>query len=264
MRRAVNLCAFVVALAGTNLKASLALRGAFWLQATFMLLNNVTFFTMWLIFFDRFEQVGGWQLHDVTVVFGVVAGGFGLAAVLAGGVPVLAKAIVEGELDPLLVQPKSALVQSAASRSTASGWGDLATGVGFLAIGGRSDVGILLTAPLAIVASGAAFAGMGILFQSLAFWLGRVETLARQLAEFTLTFSLYPRPLFGGALRVLLFTAVPAGFVGWLPVNAVREPGAATTALALVGAGGLFALAAVVFERGLRQYESGNRFGLRG
>lgn len=255
--------AFTVALAGTNLKSSLALRGAFWLQAAFMLLNNLAFFTMWLIFFHRFEEVGGWRLEDVAVVFGVVAAGYGLTAVFAGGVPVLASAIVEGELDSLLVQPKSVLVQAAGSRSTASGWGDLATGVGFLVVAGGDGPGLLVI-PFAVLASAVAFAGTGILFQSLAFWLGRIEALSRQLAEFTLTFGLYPRPLFGGALRVVLFTVLPAGFVSWLPVEAVRAPSVAGTGLALLGALALFAIASLAFGRGLGQYASGNRFGMRG
>ena len=39
-----------------------------------------------------------------------------------------------------------------------------------------------------------------------------------------MTFSLYPRPLFGGAISFLLYTVLPAGFVGFLPVELVRAP----------------------------------------
>ena len=47
---------FLRALVATNLKASFALRGAFWMQVFFMLFNNLIFFVMWWIFFDRFEE----------------------------------------------------------------------------------------------------------------------------------------------------------------------------------------------------------------
>jgi len=35
--------------------------------------------------------------------------------------------------------------------------------------------------------------------------------VATQLWELLVTFSLYPEPLFGGALRLVLFTVLPAG-----------------------------------------------------
>jgi ABC-2 type transport system permease protein len=263
MRSVMNQARFGIALAGTNLKASFALRAAFWLQAVFMLLNNVTFFTMWLIFFHRFNQVGGWRLDDVAVIFGVVAAGYGLASVFAGGAGTLARAIVDGELDPLLVQPKSVLVQSIGSRSSASGWGDFATGVCFLGVTGRLGVSGLPVAVLAILASAVAFAAVAVIMHSMAFWLGRIETLARQLIDFTLTFSLYPRPLFGGSIRILLFTVLPAGFVGWLPSAAVRDPGVGTVATTLAASVGVLLFASFVFGRGIRRYESGNRFGMR-
>ena len=118
-----------------------------------------------------------------------------------------------------------------------------------------------LAAPLAIAGSALAFGGVGVAFQSLAFWAGRSSELSRQLSEFTLTFSLYPRPLFGGFVRLMLFSLLPAAFVGWLPVEAVREPGWQASLLALAGATLMVLLASAVFARGLRRYESGSRFG---
>jgi len=36
------------------------------------------------------------------------------------------------------------------------------------------------------------------------------------LWELLITFSLYPEPLFGGALRLALFAVLPAAFVGYI------------------------------------------------
>lgn len=57
----------------------------------------------------------------------------------------------------------------------------------------------------------------------LAFWRERIDPLARQLWEFLLTFSVYPSPLFSGALRLVLSTLVPAGSIGYLPLSLVRN-----------------------------------------
>ncbi len=172
---------FALGLTATNLKASFALRGAFWLQELAMLLNNVFFFSIWWIFFHRFEEIGGWRVSDVAALYGTVAGGFGCAVLLGGGVRDLSRQIIEGDLDALLVQPKSVLLQAVGSRTVASGWGELGTSVLFLWISGLVTLKTLPLAVLAVLASGAVFAASGVLIHSLAFWLGRVETLARQL-----------------------------------------------------------------------------------
>ena len=54
-----------------------------------------------------------------------------------------------------------------------------------------------------------------------------------------LTFSTYPATLFDGFVKVLLFTAVPAGFVSYLPVQAVRALSLWDAALAVAGPRGL-------------------------
>jgi ABC-2 type transport system permease protein len=104
----------------------------------------------------------------------------------------------------------------------------------------------------------------GIVFFSLAFWLGRVETLARQMWELLITFSLYPEPLFGGMLRLVLFSLLPAGFVGYVPARLVEGPSSALVLLLAAAVAAYLAIAALVFDRGLRRYASGSRFGAFG
>jgi ABC-2 type transport system permease protein len=98
------------------------------------------------------------------------------------------------------------------------------------------------------------------LVHSAAFWLGRTESASRQLYEVTLMFSLYPDTLFTGPMRWILFSIIPAGFVGYLPAAEIRSPSVGTAFA--IGAGVLAygALSAWVFERGLRTYSSGSRF----
>jgi ABC-2 type transport system permease protein len=263
MARALSTLRFARALTSMNLRASLALRGAFWLQAAFMVGNNLAFFTTWWLLFARFKELGGWRLADMMTLFGVVASGFGASVVFAGGARRLARMIADGELDPLLVQPKPVLLHAVGSASTASGWGDMVTGVGMLYLAGRLEPASLPFVLLAVATSAVTFTAVGVLFQSLAFWLGDVEQLSRQLWELTLTFALYPRPLFEGGVSVLLYTVVPAGFVGFLPVEVVRQP-SALLCLAAFGVALLWwGLALGVFALGLRRYESGSRFGAR-
>jgi len=111
-----------------------------------------------------------------------------------------------------------------------------------------------------IVASAMIFAACGVVFFSLAFWLGRVETVATQLWELLVTFSLYPEPLFGGTLRLVLFTALPAGFVGYMPIRILHAPSLTSVTILVCVAIGYVCLAVWLFDRGLRRYVSGSRF----
>ena len=266
MRRhaAVGHLAFATALLATNLKASLAQRAAFTMQVLFMILNNVTFFVFWWALMQRVDTIRGWNLADIKVLFGIVAAGFGLAVTLAGGVRHLARFIDEGELDTLLTQPRAVLPYALGLRMQASGVGDVLSGIAFILWSGQVSWRGLPAMAVAVVASAAVFTACGVLFFSLAFWLGRVESFARQLWDLLVTFSLYPEPLFGGLLRVALFTLLPAGFVGYVPLRLVQEPTLARAAALVAVACVYLAVAAAMFQRGLRRYSSGSRFGTFG
>ncbi len=254
---------FLRALVATNLKASFALRGAFWLQVTYMIFNNLIFFSVWLFFFNRFEEVGGWRLQDMAALYGVTAFAYGLCVLFGGGVRELSTTITNGDLDPYMTQPKSLLLQAVASKTYASGWGDVISGAILMGISGYVT---WQTAPLALLASvlgATALLSSAVLVQSLAFWLGPMDTLGRQIWEFTVFFSVYPASIFVGPLRVLMFTLIPAGFVGYLPADMLRDFSWIGVAAAVAGSLGYAVLAVTVFHRGLRRYESGNRFGVR-
>jgi ABC-type uncharacterized transport system permease subunit/ABC-type transport system involved in cytochrome c biogenesis ATPase subunit len=203
--------AFARGLMAANLKATLALRGAFAMQVVFMALNNLTFFVFWWALMGRVPVIRGWQLGDVQLLFGLVAVAFGLTVTVAGGVRHLGRFIEDGDLDTLLTQPRPLLIYALGMRSKPSGIGDILSG-SFLI--GASGYLSLHSAPFLVIGVNAAavmFLATGIRFFSLAFWLGKVETIARQLWDLLITFSMYPEPLFGGVLRILLFTILPAG-----------------------------------------------------
>ena len=259
-----NTLGFARALLAANVKSTLMRRGAFVMQVVFMALNNLTFFVFWWALMKRVPELRGWRLGDIQVLFGVVAAGFGLAVTFAGGVRHLGRFIDEGELDTLLTQPRPVLLYALGLRSQASGVGDVLSGIAFIAWSGQIAWHALPLLVFAIVASALVFIACGIVFFSLAFWLGRVETLARQLWELMITFSLYPEPLFGGMLRLVLFTLLPAGFVGYVPAHLAQDPSFALVLLLAAATAAYLAIAVVVFDCGLRRYASGSRFGTFG
>lgn len=255
---------FVGALLSTSVSAAMAHRATFVMQAALMALNNAIFFTFWVVLLRRVGTIRGYGVADVVVLYGVVAGGVGLATMLAGGVRQLARSIHEGELDAVLSQPKPTLLYVLFRRSNPSGLGDLVSGCVMIALWGGVRAPAIPVVALAMVASAVVMVSSGVLFASLAFWLGPVEAASRQLFESVIMFALYPEPLFGGALRLMLFTLVPAGFVGYWPARLVRSPSIVGAVELVVVAGVYAVVSAWVFRRGLRTYCGGSRFELVG
>jgi ABC-2 type transport system permease protein len=254
---------FAVALLGTNLRAAFALRGAFWMQATFMLVNDFIFFVTWWIFFQRWDAIGGWRLREMAILYGAVAGAYGVTVVLWRGIREISRLIADGGLDTFLTQPKDPLLHVMGSRSDASGWGDLAAALVLLGAAGCLAPAMLPVTIFAIACSAIVVAATGVLIHSSAFWADDLDTLPRQVNEFVLIFSSYPQTVYGPWLRLVLFTVIPAGFIGYLPVEVLRAFSWREAAY-LAGGAVLYATAAVaVFRAGLRRYASGNRTGLR-
>src|SRR5262245_14869202 len=128
---------FPRALVATNVKATLALRSAFVIQVIFMALNNFTFFVFWWALMGHVTTLRGWRLGDIQMLYGVVAAAFGLTVTLAGGVRHLGRFIDDGDLDTLLTQPKSVLVKALGMRAQPSGFGDVISGLIFIAWSGQ-------------------------------------------------------------------------------------------------------------------------------
>jgi ABC-2 type transport system permease protein len=249
------------AVQATNAKAVVALRGAFWTQVVGMALNNLVFFATWLLFFHRFEEVRGWRLPDMAALYGLVATAFGLGAVFAGGATRLAAHVLEGRLDVALVQPKPPLLHLLGARMRASGVGDVGSGVFLLAASGLVSFETVPSVVAGVLAGAVVLTATAVLAHSAVFFLGPVEALARQFVEFLVTFSVYPDMVATGLLRGVLFTALPAAFVSWLPVDLLRRFTWEGLALVLGGAALYGGAALLVFRAGLRRYESGGGFG---
>jgi ABC-2 type transport system permease protein len=218
---------------------------------------------MWWVFFAKFQEVRGWRLGDMAAIYGTVAGAFGLAMVFGEGARGLARTILEGDLDGFLTQPKPPLLHCVASRSDASGWGDLVSAILLLGISGYLSPATLPLGLLGMACGAVVFLATTVLIQSIAFWVADSSDVARQLSEFVILFSLQPKPVFTGALKLLLYTAVPAGFISYLPVELVRGVSVPVLAAVVLAAVLYALLAAAAFRAGLRRYESGNRFGVR-
>jgi ABC-2 type transport system permease protein len=251
--------AYLAALLATNIKAGFARRGEALLSVLLMFANNLVFFVIWIIYFQRFRTLAGWQQEDVALLYGMAAWAFGLCVALAGGFREMGKVIVGGGLDVHLGRPRHPLPSLLLSRSIPSGFGDLASAlVMWVLLGGRGLADLPLLIGLASAGAVVMLATF-VMGQCLVFWWPRALRLGEELLQVVLMISVYPQHIFGAGVRILLFTLLPVAFMSQVPVEAVREADG-LKAFAVIAAAMVYAgLAVFVFERGLRRYASGNR-----
>lgn len=248
-----------------NLAGAMEFRMSFLMTAGMMVVNNFVWIFFWSVYFERFQVVNGWSLQDVMMLWAVSAGGYGVAAVLFGNMSRIAALTANGQLDVYLVQPKPVLLNVLASRMNVSAIGDVAFSVIlYLLFGDGSLLGFAKYA-LAHLVAGSIFLFFMVIVNSLAFWIGNAEGLSGQMLNALLSFSTYPTDIFKGWGRIVIFTAVPAGFVSYMPIGLMREAVQPDFLLGALGAAILLAAGGTrVFYRGLRRYSSGNMTSMRG
>jgi viologen exporter family transport system permease protein len=247
----------------TSVKASMNIRGAFIFETLLMVANNLVFFSVWWIFFRQFNDIAGWQIKEMTVMMAIGTGAYGLMQICFGGVRQLSRTIIQGDLDPYMTQPKNLLVHLVGSRSLAKGWGHLLTTFLLIFIENLYSCQNLVLVTIGVICGSLVFTSMSIIAHSLAFWTGPLESLAQKYSDSLYLFALYPTHIYSGILNLTMFTIIPAGIIGYLPVELIRNFSWSRLAVLLVSVLIFCSLAFEVFYLGLKRYESGNQFGSR-
>lgn len=254
---------FVGAYFVANLQAAMEYRAAFWAAIFIMLANDSLWLLFWWSYFHQFPLVNGWQQNDVVVIWSISALGIGLSNAIFGNAPKLAQLVMTGGLDAYLAMPRNALLHICISATDPAAWGDVLFAIGayivFVRPGPLNLFFFLLLGCLVSVL----FVSFLIIFGSLAFFLGNTDGLTVQMVGALVTFSTYPMNIFNGAVKVLLFTIIPAGFISFVPLQLLHQL-TWSMAGAMVGFTLLFGLVAWgAFHLGLRRYESGNLLGMQ-
>jgi ABC-2 type transport system permease protein len=263
-RKIGDYIALVTAYTRANLRVQLEYPGAFFSQIAAMFLNDGAWVVFWVFFFSRFPVLHGWGLLDVISLWAITAAGFGIAHAIMGNSLQLAHLIVQGELDMWLAQPRAVLPHVLLGRSIPSAWGDVAFGYFVYFAFVRPDAARMALFVILSLGTALVFVALGVAAGSLSFFIGNSVSFADEWRYAVVTFATYPPGLFQGAVKLVLFSIIPAGFVSYLPVEALRSLSIGHALGALGGAFVVLAASAVIFYSGLRRYESGNLISING
>ncbi|HTX73144.1 MAG TPA: ABC-2 family transporter protein [Rectinemataceae bacterium] len=254
---------FLAASFSVNLQAVIEYRGNFLVQVFGMMLNNGAFALFWAALISKTGSIGGYGFRDIMLIWALVSSSFGLAHVIAGNVRSLGLIIQRGELDVYLLQPRDVLINVLCSRTIVSAWGDFAYGFLVLALLPGFSLGQLALFLMLLVSGAVIFASTFAAAESLSFFMGSSTGISNAIAEFLISFSLYPETVFDRGMRWVFYTLLPSGFIAFVPLAALKSLNWGLVPL-LLGAALLYGAGAyALFRAGLRRYESGNQMGTR-
>jgi len=250
---------FLKSLISVNLSSAMEYRASFLTQIVGMFINNGIYFVFWIIFFRQFGSIKGYSMDEIFLLFSVVTVGYGLGFMFAGNTRQnMAYLIAQGRLDYYLVFPRNLLLHVMFSKMQVSTVGDLTFGFVTYALTGRFlpvEIALFLTTS---VLTAVIFVGYSVITGSLAFYMGNAQYASQQATNAVITFALYPNSLFSGASRMILYTVIPAAFVGSVPVDVIRYHDVRLLLLLIGVAMFIWVIAVTMFYYGLRRYESGS------
>jgi ABC-2 type transport system permease protein len=222
---------------------------------------------IWALF-ARFGALGTWRLGDVAMFFGIVSVSFSIADFLTRGFDVLGTDFIKtGQLDRLLLRPRTMTLQLIGNDMRLSRFGRMAQGLLVLAIGTANlhfewTIFRIVIGLWAIAGGIALFFGLMVFQGALSFWTVESLEAMNVLTYGGVQAAQFPLSIYERWFRNLLIFVVPIGCVAYFPVLAILgkpdplgAPGWAMLASPIAGFAFL-CLAFGVWRVGLRKYTS--------
>lgn len=245
-----------------NLAKEMTNKVTFLTNIIFMVLNNASFIVQWIIFFSIKDNIGGYVLKDVVLLWGIASGTYAICFIFFGGCFHLPYLITDGKLDSFLVQPKNTLLSILSSKSKVSAIGDLIYAYIMLFIYGFSIKNFILFT-FFLITGGIIVTAVGTIYGCLAFYITKADNISNNIMNTMLSFDTYPDGIFKGIVKVLFYTILPIGLAAYLPLHIINDFNVLSFIIIILFTIGVSLLAFYVFNKGIRRYSSSNLMSAR-
>ena len=204
------------------LKSQLQYKASFLMTAIGQFLVSFTTFLGVYFMFSRFHAVEGFTLAETMICFSVMLTAFSLAECFVRGFDVFPRLIKSGDLDRILVRPRSVVFQVLTSNVEFTRVGRLAQALLMLAYaipncGVHWTVGKGFTV-LSMVAGGfAVFTGLFMLYAGISFFTIEGLEFMNIFTDGSREFGKYPIAIYGESVLRLLTYVVPIALFQYYP-----------------------------------------------
>jgi len=223
----------------------------------FMILNNASFIVQWIILFSLKEDIGGYTMKEVILLWGIAAGVFGISHILFYKAFEMPDLITNGKIDTFLVQPKNVFLSVISSDTSVSAIGDLIYAYICLGLYGITPENFILFTLFSITGAIILTAFVSII-GSTCFWITKGDILVDSLTNIMINFATYPGTIFKNGIKLILYTVIPVGIANYLPVETILNFNIANFAYIIGFTILITVLAFGIFNKGLKRYSSSN------
>ncbi len=247
------------------IRASLTYRTSFWIMAASnVAIGALDFVGIWIMF-SAVDSLGGFDLHEIALLYGATGLGLATADMAVGGVERLGRMVRLGRLDAMMVRPVPLLAQVCAEDFALRRLARvvLMSGIFLAAATWVAWTPLKVVVAIGMVASAVAiFFALFVAFACIQFWTSESSEVANAFTYGGNTITQYPLTIFPAELAKTLTFLLPLAFVNWYPCLFLLDrpdpfglPGwlqfASPVAAVLV-----LAVAGLAWRAGVRRYTS--------
>ena len=260
MKRQVKLFALYFA---QYAKVRLAYKGDFFIAFFSSMAATLLGFGFVLVLFSKIPQLQGWSFYEILFLYAFSLIPLGLFNVVSWNLYEFGDIyIIQGRFDRILLRPVNTLFQVLFEKFRIESLQEVVTGAIVLTIAERHlqlgwSAADFLSFPLMVVCGAFIYLAVFLILTAASFWfedrVGIVPPVFNML-----TFGRYPLTIYNVFIQFMLSWIIPFGFASFYPTtHFLRRPDFATYFdLVPVVATAFFALAVLVWNRGVRNYSS--------
>jgi ABC-2 type transport system permease protein len=213
--------------------------------------------------FAKVPHLNGWTFWSVVMMFGIVALAEGVGSLFFDGMWNLAWQINKGDLDYYLVRPYPVALQSSSAWVGINGLSNIITGALMVGVGlahspvdwtpWRAALGVLL-----LISSIVIKVSINLATNSASFWLSSPSPMFAFAMHQVGDLARFPLSIYPVALKAVLGLALPFAFISFFPIAYLLDTGSSRWVglLTPLVAAYCCGMAILIFQRGLRRYES--------
>lgn len=181
-------------------------------------------FAVLVLILTRFRDIGGWNLYEVAVLYGISSGTYALSRMIFSELHNFDRLLLSGGFDSYLIRPVSPLFLLIVKKIAWSKMGGLFQALVVLGFGlsGLPSVALapfFLYLPILLISSLLIMFFIELTSATITFWTGRNKELQPFLIYAPSTGALYPLHIYPDWLQGIFLTLLPVGWLNYFPLS---------------------------------------------
>jgi ABC-type uncharacterized transport system permease subunit len=252
---------YFIAQTKLNIKNAYALKNSFYIGVFSMMLNNVAFFLIWLLFMKATGPINGWTSIDVFGMLGVSMFCYGVTYGFFYGVIDLPQFVVKSSFDSVLIAPVGSFVKLSGASFSITALGDLAMGMlvmAFYIIYMKFSIFSIILFFFSVLCGAIIFLCIRLICSLVVFFIHDGEVISNNMFEIFLRPGLYPGSIFPDKLKLFCMTILPSLITSATPIDVIKSKSFSYFLFALLVTFVWVCITYFIFKFSIKRYESGN------